>query len=170
MSFKDFFDIFIKISVKFVASAQLKTFSISSGDYFARTRRHSITWMNDDPHPLHWRHNESDGVSNHCRFHCLLNCWFRWRSKRTSKLRVTGLCEGNSSGTDEFPVQKASNAENVSIWWRHHVNSVTDICVAKPHCGKGCDAVMVFFVCRYDQVGILCYNLRTNANMIFFCI
>ena len=39
----------------------------------------------------------------------------------TSKLRVTGLCAGNSPGTDEFPAQMASNAENVSIWWRHHV-------------------------------------------------
>ena len=28
--------------------------------------------------------------------------------------------EGNSPVTDEFPAQKASNAENVSIWWRHH--------------------------------------------------
>ena len=24
-------------------------------------------------------------------------------------------------GTGEFPVEMASNAENVSIWWRHHV-------------------------------------------------
>ena len=23
--------------------------------------------------------------------------------------------------TGEFPAQRASNAENVSIWWRHHV-------------------------------------------------
>ena len=40
--------------------------------------------------------------------------------KKTSKLRVTGLCEGNSPVTGEFPAQRASNAENVSIWWRHH--------------------------------------------------
>ena len=40
--------------------------------------------------------------------------------KKTSKLRVTGLCVGNSTGTSEFPSQRASNAENVSIWWRHH--------------------------------------------------
>ena len=39
--------------------------------------------------------------------------------KKTSKLRYTGLCAGNSPGTGEFPAQKASNAENVSIWWRH---------------------------------------------------
>ena len=42
------------------------------------------------------------------------------RSKKTSKLRVTGLCVGNSPVTGEFPVQMASNAENVSIWWHHH--------------------------------------------------
>ena len=40
--------------------------------------------------------------------------------KKTSKLRITGLCAGNSPGTGEFPTQMASNAENVSIWWRHH--------------------------------------------------
>ena len=40
--------------------------------------------------------------------------------KKTSKLRVTGLCLGNSPVTGEFPVQRVSNAENVSIWWRHH--------------------------------------------------
>ena len=28
---------------------------------------------------------------------------------------------GNSPVTGEFPAQRASNAENVSIWWRHHV-------------------------------------------------
>ena len=44
--------------------------------------------------------------------------------KKTSKLRVTGLCAGNSSVTGEFPAQRASNAENVSIWWRHHVGNV----------------------------------------------
>ena len=38
------------------------------------------------------------------------------------KLRVTGLCAGNLPGTGEFPAQMASNAENVSIWWRHHGN------------------------------------------------
>ena len=41
--------------------------------------------------------------------------------KKISKLRVTGLCVGNSPGTGEFPAQMASNAENVSLWWRHYV-------------------------------------------------
>ena len=69
---------------------------------------------------LRWRHNELDGVSDHQSHDCLLNRLFGRRSKKTSKLRVTGLCAGNSPGTGEFPAQKASNAENVSIWWRHH--------------------------------------------------
>ena len=46
---------------------------------------------------------------------------FRCKSKETSKLRVTGLCEWNSPVAGEFPAQRASNAENVSIWWCHHV-------------------------------------------------
>ena len=45
---------------------------------------------------LQWRHNERDGVSNHQPHDCLLNRLFRHSSKKTSKLRVTGLCEGNS--------------------------------------------------------------------------
>ena len=45
---------------------------------------------------------------------------FGRRSKKTSKLCFTGVCAGNSPGTGEFPAQMASNAENVSIWWRHH--------------------------------------------------
>ena len=68
---------------------------------------------------LQWRHNGRDSVSNHQPHDCLLNRLFRRRSKKTSKLRVTGLCEGNSPGTGEFPAQMASNAENVSTWWRH---------------------------------------------------
>ena len=70
---------------------------------------------------LQWRHNGRDGVSNHQPHHCLLNRLFRRRSKKTSKLHITGLCLGNSPGTGEFPAQMASNAESVSIWWRHRV-------------------------------------------------
>ena len=54
----------------------------------------------------------------------LLGRLFGRRSKKTSKLRVTGLCAGNLPGTGEFPAQMASSAENVSIWWRHHISGV----------------------------------------------
>ena len=70
---------------------------------------------------LLWRHNGRGSVSNHQLHDCLLNRLFRHRSKKTSKFRVTGLCAWNSSGTGQFPAQMASNAENVSIWWRHHI-------------------------------------------------
>ena len=63
-----------------------------------------------------WRHNERDSVSNHRCLDCLLNHLFRGRSKKTPKLRATGLCDGNAPVTS----QRASNAEDVSIWWRHN--------------------------------------------------
>ena len=69
---------------------------------------------------LPWRHDKRDGISNHQCIGCLLNRLFRRRSEKTSKLRVTGLCEGNPPVTGGFPLQRASNMENVSIWWHHH--------------------------------------------------
>ena len=69
---------------------------------------------------LQWRHNEHDGVSNHRGLDCLFNHLFGRISKKISKLRVTGFCAGNLPVTGEFPTQMASNAENVTIWRRHH--------------------------------------------------
>ena len=69
---------------------------------------------------LRWRHNGRDGVSNHQPHDCFFDRWFGRRSKWTSKLRVTGLCVGNSLGTVDLPAQMASNAENVSLLWHHH--------------------------------------------------
>ena len=74
--------------------------------------------------PLQWRHNGRDDVSNHQPHDRLLNRLFRCRSKKTAKLYVNGLCVGNSPVTGEFPAQRTSNAENVSIWWRHHVKDL----------------------------------------------
>ena len=73
---------------------------------------------------LEWRHNEVDCISNHQRLSCLLNSLFRRRLNKISKPRVTGLCEGNLPMISGFPSQKISNAENVSIWWRHHDVSI----------------------------------------------
>ena len=87
---------------------------------------------------LRWRHNGRDSVSNHQPHHCLLSRLFRRRSKKTSKLCVTGLCVGNSPGTGEFPAQMVSNAENVSIWWRHHAST-------------GCPCLNAFF--SIHQIG-----------------
>ena len=53
--------------------------------------------------PSQWRHNDHDSVSNHQPHGCLLNRLFRRRSKKTSKLRFTGLCVGNSPGPVKSP-------------------------------------------------------------------
>ena len=91
---------------------------------FVRLKKiEKIRWPVDSPvgqqvmlktHPPH------EG-SDHQPHDCLLKRSFKPRSKKTSKLRVSGSCKGNSSVTGEFPTQRVSYVENVSIWWRHHV-------------------------------------------------
>ena len=83
------------------------------------TYKNTVRLLESD-NALLWLHNGSESISNVQPHDCLFNCLFRRRSKKALKLRVTGLCAWNSPGTGEFPAQMASNAENVSIWWRHH--------------------------------------------------
>ena len=89
------------------------------------TRPHWVNWLADIiPYgpwnlmnsriTLWWRHNDHNSVSE-----CLLNRLFRRRSKKTSKLRVTGLCVGNSPGPVNSP-HKGPVTRECSIWWRHH--------------------------------------------------
>ena len=78
---------------------------------------------------LQWHPNEHDGISSHRCQDCLPSCLFRHRSKKTSKLHVPGLCEGNPPVTSGFPSQRASNMENVSIWWHHHGMSCMSLCL-----------------------------------------
>ena len=44
------------------------------------------------------------------------------RKQQSSALLA--ICARNSPVTGEFPAQRASNAENVSIWWRHHIMTI----------------------------------------------
>ena len=77
-------------------------------------------------------HDGGDGISNHLHLDYLLNRLFRCRSKKTSKLCITGLCEGKLSG--EFPSQRASNRKNVIIWWSHHIyDGITYPCTKHLH-------------------------------------
>ena len=101
-----------------IATSLLRNESAGTGLYFL--------WMNNDifmcnkngritshywtkstilmtPLSLHWRHNDHDSVSNHQPRGCLLNHLFGCRSKKTSKLCVTGLCAGNSPGPVNSP-------------------------------------------------------------------
>ena len=117
--------------------------------------------------PLRWHHNGRDSVSNHQPHHCLLNRLFRRRSKKTSKLRVTGLCAGNSPGTGEFPAQMASYAENVSIWWRHHA-------MGAYHCFMSCyifRSLYIFCtVCRIQAQRLKFFVLHTTRNKAFLIL
>ena len=70
---------------------------------------------------LHWRHNDHDGVSNHQPHDCLRNRLFWRRSKKTSKLHVTGLCVGNSPGPVNSPhkgpvTRKMFPFDDVIMW------------------------------------------------------
>ena len=59
-----------------------------------------LQWI---PRALQWRHNERNGVSNHQRLDYLLNCLFRLKSKKTSKVHVSGLCEGKHQWPVDSP-------------------------------------------------------------------
>ena len=53
----------------------------------------------------------SNKLSNHQPRNCSITGLFRHKSKKTSKLCVTGLCTGNKPVTGEFPAQRVSNSE-----------------------------------------------------------
>ena len=84
--------------------------------------------------------------------------------QRKYQLRVTGFWEGNSPVTGEFPAQRASDAENVSIWWRHHAASLAFVGgiprwpVDSPHKGSVTqkmflfDDVIMFIVCSPSEL------------------
>ena len=59
---------------------------------------------------------------------------------------LLAICAGNSPITGEFPAQMASNAENVSIWWRHHAKESA--------VSSRCDP------CYTLAVGVICLIVR----------
>ena len=72
--------------------------------------------------PLQWRHNGLGSVSNHQPHDCLLNRLFRRWSKKTTKIRVTGLCAGISpipvNSPHKGPVtRKMFPFDDVIMWW-----------------------------------------------------
>ena len=76
---------------------------------------------------LRWRHNGRDSVSNHQPHHCLLNRLFRRRSKKTSKLRVTGLCVGNSPEKRWIPCTNGQLRGKC-------FHLMTSSCIGSPNC------------------------------------
>ena len=69
---------------------------------------------------LQWHHNEHDDVSNHQPHRCLLKRLFKAQIKENIKAPRHWPLWGEFTGGRWIPTQRASNAENVPIWWRHH--------------------------------------------------
>ena len=87
------------------------------------------TWWHHGYHVYRNQHKHYDDVIMGAMVSQITR--FKRRSKKTSKLRVTSLCAGNSPGTGEFPAEMASNAENVSIWWHHHVHCTSELSLSQ---------------------------------------
>ena len=104
------------------------------------------------PVSLQWRQNEHEGFSNHHLLDYFLNRLTRCRWKKTSKLCVTGLCEGNPPVTGGFHSQRVNNAENISIQWRHH------------------DQIINRCTCWRRTLGVSTVPNLTTKNVAFFSV
>ena len=60
--------------------------------YILKTQLNITQYWTKCNNALQWRHNGRNGVWNQQPHHCLLIRLFTSRSKKTSKVRVTGLC------------------------------------------------------------------------------
>ena len=126
----------IKMSYQY-RDPHVKDNTVSRPSYFQHGNPHtlerrSLYWAGTRSSSLRWRHNDQDGVSNHQPHGCLLNRLFRRRSNKTSKLRVTGLCVGNSPGPVNFPhkgpvTRKMFPFDDVIMLWKTPVMSTSFI-------------------------------------------
>ena len=107
--------------------------------------------------PLRWRHNGRDSVSNHQPHGCFVNRLFRHRSKKTPKLRVTGLCAGNSPGTGEFPAQMASHAEKC-------FHLMTSSCDGRIWHSANWQ-LHRYVICRFLKHGNMIFTTATELNL-----
>ena len=104
-----------------------------------------------------WRHNERDNVSNHQHLDCFLKRLFRRKSRKISKLHVTGLCEGKPQVT----LQRASNAGNVFIWWRHH-----GVIISTAHWMLCTVYIPKWHLTSWVGMKIFCQNIRRYSSPI----
>ena len=74
--------------------------------------------------PLQWRHNGQDGVSNHQPHDCLLNRLLSADLRKHESSPPLAFVQVIHRGPVNYPHKRASNAENVSIWWRHHITGL----------------------------------------------
>ena len=150
-----------------------------------RWRSRRLLWMTSSSHPMIvtplWRHNMRNGVPNHPSHDCFFNRLFRRRSKKKSKLRVTGLCEGNSPMTGEFAAQRAIKAENVSIRWRHHESNAPEsgrtvvwclLSLWRSICPSIRFLICIYiyiYICTYRYIGSCIPSLLTPLWAVLCC-
>ena len=118
----------------------------------------SIYLNTHDIGPIQWRHDERDGVSNHQPHESLRNPLFKCRSKKTPKLRVTGLCVGKSPVIGEFPAQRP-------VTWKmfpfddvimYQVNfEISIIVIRTTFCRGQCVKLIPFIRCKHINVSKL---------------
>ena len=112
---------------------------------------------------VHWRHNGCDSVSNHQPHDCLLRQpLIQTQIKENIKAPCHRPLCGEFTGDRWIPAQMASNAENVSIWWRHHV------CIAR-------DFIMADFTltvyCSVPMIPVLVKQTwRISINLSIICL
>ena len=104
--------------------AEMRMCHWSDGDKFCKLHPVDLlrAWFchSKTNHTIQWRHNDHDGVSKSPASRLFTQLFIQTQIKENIKAtRHWPLC-GEFTGTGEFPAQRASYAENVSIWWRHH--------------------------------------------------
>ena len=83
---------------------------------------HICSWQYSSPSPVHY----SEGIisvmaSQITSLTIVYSIIYRGADQRKHQSSASRPLWGNSPVTGEFPAQRASNTENVSIWWCHHV-------------------------------------------------
>ena len=126
----------------------------------------TLPWLSPYMRTLHWRHNKCDDVSNHRRLAGLLNRSFRRPSTKTSKLWFTGLCEENSPVTGEIPSQRASNAENDPVLWRHY-----ELCARGMYKGQGpvITSHNIYVGCNYLPLPLIPAHNSSHSQSLVSC-
>ena len=121
------------------------------------------------PVSLQWRHGERDGVSNHRRLDCLLSRLFSRRSKKISKLRVTGICEGNPPVTGGFPhkgpvTRKMFPFDDVVMWCQEIAISMK-MTTSAPDALGGTNQWHIYRDCEVEMVHLKWFVHQNSAKI-----
>ena len=95
---------------------------LSHAGYFDDIKWHKLIyyWITLGCVSLQWRDKGCDSVPNHQPRDCLLNRLFSRRSKKTSKLHVTGLCPGPVKSPHKWPVTRKMFPFDGVIMYSYH--------------------------------------------------